>query len=120
MKFVCDVHISFKVVTFLQQAGHQAVHVNSILSGSHSTDQSIMEYADHNDMIVITKDTDFKNTFHLLSKPKKLIKVSLGNISTELLIELLEINLNDIDNLSQFKSFCVEIGTNNTTVIISG
>lgn len=31
MKFLCDVHISYKVCKFLEQYGHQAIHVNTIL-----------------------------------------------------------------------------------------
>lgn len=77
-----------------------------------------MEYADENDLILITKDADFQNMFHLMGKPKKLIKVSLGNIATSELIDSLAKNLNDVLTLSQFPSFFIDIGKYNTTVII--
>jgi predicted nuclease of predicted toxin-antitoxin system len=118
MKFLCDVHISFKIVSFLNQAGHEAIHVNNILSGCFTPDKTIMEHADENDLILITKDSDFQNMFHLMGKPKKLIKVSLGNIATSELIDSLAKNLDDVLTLSKLPSFFIEIGKTNVTVIV--
>ena len=118
MKFLCDVHISFKVVNFLIQQGYEVIHVNNILSGYYTKDKAIMEYADQNDLILITKDSDFRNTFHLFGKPKKLIKISLGNIANSELISCLSLQIDAIKTLDQAPSFLIELGKDNTTVII--
>lgn len=90
MKFVLDVHISYKVRDFLiRRYSCKAIHVNDILNSFYSSDFEISNYADQNGCIVITKDVDFKNS-HLLKKtPAKLIRICLGNISNKDLIFLL-------------------------------
>jgi predicted nuclease of predicted toxin-antitoxin system len=97
MKVVCDVHISFKIVRFFEQKGIEAIHVNNILQGDVSSDASITDYANENDFVVVTKDADFQDSYFLAKKPKKLLKINLGNISTKKLIEILENNLSSIE-----------------------
>jgi predicted nuclease of predicted toxin-antitoxin system len=109
MKFICDVHISFKLVRHLKDKGHPAIHVNDILNKWYTKDKDISEYADKNDLILITKDADFKNSFLLHHTPKKLIKVNLGNISNEMLIKLISDNLHAMERLSHAKKFMMEI-----------
>ncbi len=110
MKFLCDVHISYKVCKFLEQYGHQAIHVNSILNKWFTEDSAICEYADENNNIVITKDEDFRATFLLKKKPKKLIRIILGNISNKTLTETILHCLPTIENLSENEYFFMEIG----------
>jgi predicted nuclease of predicted toxin-antitoxin system len=60
MKVLCDVHISFRVVSFLNENGIEAIHVNNVLSGSTSKDSAICAFADENGFAVLTKDADFR------------------------------------------------------------
>jgi predicted nuclease of predicted toxin-antitoxin system len=90
MRFLCDVHISYKIVNFLSDLGFESIHTNNILNGSETKDTDICSYADLKDFIVITKDSDFRNSYFLNKTPKKLIKISLGNISTTELIIILK------------------------------
>ena len=50
----------------------------------------ICAIADANDLIVITKDEDFRSSFFLKNSPNKLIRVVLGNISNQDLLALFE------------------------------
>lgn len=109
MKFLCDVHISYKIAGHLISLGHEAVHVNSILNKWHTNDKDICSYADSNDLIVISKDVDFKSSFVINKTPKKLIKINLGNISNIALIKILSDNLESIRKLNFAKRFMVEI-----------
>ena len=118
MKFLCDVHVSFKVVKYLNLVGHETIHVNDILSGCFTKDKDIMEYADDYGFILITKDSDFRNSFHLFGKPKKLIKISLGNIATSELIDYLSVQIDAIKILNLSSRFLIELGKYNTTVIV--
>ena len=63
MKFLCDVHISYKICKFLEKQGYLAIHVNSVLDKWFTTDIAICEFADANDLIVLTKDEDFRASF---------------------------------------------------------
>ena len=90
MKFLLDVHIAFKVKRFLIAHGDaETVHVNEILAGCHSADRQIAAYADTNGMTVLTKDIDFRNAYFLEKRPRRIIRICLGNISNEDLISLL-------------------------------
>jgi len=109
MKFLCDVHISLKLVNHLKLMGFEAIHVNEILDGWNTPDNKICEFADQNDFIVITKDTDFRNSFYIKKSPKKLIKINLGNISNIELIQIISENLRHIQTLNNQPIFIIEV-----------
>jgi predicted nuclease of predicted toxin-antitoxin system len=81
MKFLCDVHISYKIVRYLQMAGYETTHINEILAKWYTEDRDICSYADKHDLIVVSKDADFKNSFLIDGTPRKLVKINLGNLS---------------------------------------
>jgi predicted nuclease of predicted toxin-antitoxin system len=116
MKFLCDVHISRKLVAYFNSLGIEAIHVNQILDKSETKDADICRFADKNNYIVITKDADFKNSFLLNYTPKKLIKINLGNISNVELLKLFSANINSIKNLDKKESFIVEIDSDDIWV----
>ena len=110
MKFVCDVHIPYRLINFLLKQEHKATQVNFILSGSKSKDIEIAQHADEQNLIVITKDEDFKNLHFGINTPKKLIRVLLGNCSTSDLIDVFEKPLPEIEKIKEFNRFYIEIG----------
>ena len=80
--------------------------------------KDICIYADKNDFTIVTKDTDFKNSHFLNQSPKKLIKVNLGNISTNKLIVIFDRILDKLKVLFEENNKCyVEINKNDITVI---
>lgn len=93
MKAICDVHISYQLVKFLCERGIETIHVNSLPQKSETPDAILAEYADEHDMVLITKDEDFKNSHLVKSKPAKLIRITLGNISNKDLVEIFDKNL---------------------------
>ena len=115
MKFLCDVHISYKVVNSLSISGFEAIHVNQILERWNTRDKDICEYADSNNFIVITKDYDFRDSFFIKGSPKKLVKINLGNISTSELIKSLSQILDAIERLDKSSTFMIEIDKNFVT-----
>lgn len=88
MKFICDVHISIRLPKFLAIHGTESIHVNQLVAGSSTSDAEISEYADKNDYIVMTRDTDFRNAYLLKKTLKKLTHVCLGNINNDRLVAL--------------------------------
>lgn len=113
MKFLCDVHISYKTVQHLNSLGFKTVHVNEILKKWHSTDSEICAFADKNNFIIVTKDSDFRNSFYIKKTPKKLIKINLGNCSNAELNKILSDIIEEIKKLSVYNYFIVEIDKNN-------
>ncbi len=117
MKFLCDVHISFKLVTHLRILGYETIHINEILNKSETLDGEICNYADEHNFIVLTKDADFRNLFFIKSTPKKLIKVNLGNIPNSELIRIISDNLPLIEKLYQKSNFLMEVDSDYINVI---
>jgi len=113
MELLCDVHISYKTVKHLNSLGYKAIHVNNILNKWFSSDKEICEFADLNNLVVVTKDSDFRDSFYINRTPKKLIKINLGNCSNRELNQIFTNNLKDIEKLFVHEFFIVEIDKEN-------
>lgn len=116
MRFLCDVHISYKLVNHIISFGFEVIHVNQILDKWNTKDKDISEYSDFNDLILISKDHDFRNSFFIKGSPRKLIKINLGNISNEELIKIFTENLKVIERINKKKSYMIEIDKDYITV----
>lgn len=109
MKFLCDVHISYKLVAHLKSLGFETIHVNEILDKSETKDSDICRFADKNNLILITKDADFRDSYFIRLTPKKLIKINLGNIPNTELKSILSDHINTIQKLNSRPNFLLEI-----------
>lgn len=109
MKFLCDVHISFKLVKHIETLGFEAIHVNNILDSSETKDSDISSYADKKNLIIITKDSDFRYSHFIKKTPKKLIKINLGNISNQKLEKIFTTNISKIQKLNSKPNFLLEL-----------
>jgi predicted nuclease of predicted toxin-antitoxin system len=106
MKILCDVHIAIKVTKYFQSKGIETVHVNEILDSWLTKDNEICVYADKNGYTVLTKDKDFKDSHFINKTPKKLLRVNLGNISTNKLIAILESTFDHLNDLFDVNQKC--------------
>jgi predicted nuclease of predicted toxin-antitoxin system len=109
MRFLCDVHITYKLVNHLKNLGFEAIHVNQILDKSETKDSDICRFADDKGYIVITKDADFRDTHFIKKTPKQLIKINLGNISNQELIATLSNHIHLIEQVSNKTHFLLEV-----------
>ena len=109
MKFICDIHISYRVRNFLQKQGYAALHINDVLDKWITKDINICQYADENNLIIITKDFDFIDFYYIRKSPRKLLKITLGNIATDRLIQLIAEALPLIQKVSDRSHFLIEI-----------
>ena len=109
-KVLCDVHIAFKVVKFFKEKGYEAVHVNDILDSYYTKDNDISNYADKNGFVVVSKDADFQNSHLLRNTPERLLKISLGNLSTKKLLLILDQYLPTLDQHFTKRKCMIEIG----------
>ena len=94
-------------------------HVNRILKKWNTPDDEIIKYVDKNDLILITKDQDFRDSFLLNSTPKKLLKIGLGNLSNENLLNRIRELLPMILEVNrEHKCFMIEVSLESSSIII--
>ncbi len=63
MKFLLDVHMSYKLGKELEKHGYETVRVNTILDKWYTDDITIAGFADKENYAVLTKDADFRNSY---------------------------------------------------------
>jgi predicted nuclease of predicted toxin-antitoxin system len=90
MKVLCDVHMPYRLGNQYRQRGVDTTHVNRILDGSETKDAAVAAFADANGMVLITKDSDFRDSHFLTGTPARLIRVTLGNLSNAALLTLFD------------------------------
>ncbi len=117
MKFLCDVHIPYKLVKMLNDKGFEAMHINTILDKWHTSDERICQYADKNNYTIITKDSDFRDSYFVNKTPKKLIKINLGNVSNINLQAIFDKYVNLIAKYESRSSFLIEIDKEDITIV---
>jgi len=99
MKFLIDIGLSPKTVSFLQNIGYGATRINE-LGMARAKDKEILEYAAENDMVVITADLDFGDILaHLKYKKPSVIIFRLVNPSPEYINSKLLSSLPSINHL---------------------
>jgi predicted nuclease of predicted toxin-antitoxin system len=96
MKFLVNAHLPRRIVRRLQELGHDAMHTMDLPLGNRTPDETINEVSIRDNYIVITKDSDFVDSFTLYRKPYKLLLISTGNIKNADLEALLLKNIDDI------------------------
>lgn len=89
MKFLVDAQLPRRLASRLRKMGYDAVHTLDLPHGNRTTDAEINDLSEHEDRIVVTKDSDFVHSFLLTRKPPKLLLISTGNSTNKELEALL-------------------------------
>ena len=112
MRFLVDAHLPRRLARQLHDAGHDSVHTLDLPHGNRTSDAEINAISVAEQRVVVTKDSDFVDSFILHHRPWKLLLVSTGNISNRELEQLFAANLPTIAN--GFSSFdYIEISCTN-------
>ena len=96
MKFLVDAQLPLRLVAFLNEHGHDAIHTSTMPEGNRSKDGAIAELADAEARVVVSKDSDFRDGHLLRASPKRLLVIATGNITNSTLLDLVEANLDGI------------------------
>ena len=96
MNFLIDANLPRRLVSLFHERGYHAVHTLDLPDGNATEDTAILQYADENDCVITTKDSDFTTSFWLNNRPNKLLLISTGNISNKELEALLVANFDQI------------------------
>jgi predicted nuclease of predicted toxin-antitoxin system len=96
MKLLIDAQLPRRLVKLFREGGFEAIHTLDLPLGNGTPDSEINTLSIREHYIVVTKDADFVNSFHLNRQPYKLLLVSTGNIKNSELEALLLVNLKTI------------------------
>lgn len=89
MKLLIDENLSHSLVYILRDLFPQSVHVRDLgLKGA--PDTAIWTYARERNLIILTKDEDYRRLSENFSHPPKVLWISLGNCSTAVVGELVQ------------------------------
>jgi predicted nuclease of predicted toxin-antitoxin system len=93
MKFLIDAQLPVRLVQLLQASGHDAIHTKTLPQKNATPDSQINQISMQQERVVITKDSDFLNSFLTIQQPYKLLLVTTGNIKNVELEALFASNL---------------------------
>jgi len=97
MKLLFDQNLSPRLVKKFEEFFNDSIHVQNLKLDT-SSDKVLWEYAKVNEFTIVTKDTDFNNMVSLYGFPPKIIWIRRGNVSTQLIQEILTEHIEIIIN----------------------
>lgn len=89
MKFLVDAQLPRRLCQWLRESGHDAVHTLDLVLGNRTPDSEIIQIADAEGRVVVTKDDDFVQSFLLKNQPRRLMLLATGNIGNSELNQLI-------------------------------
>ena len=114
MKFIVDAQLPVVLKYFLIRAGFDTIHTDDFPDKERTTDNQIREISIKENRIVISKDSDFVDSFYIRGFPKKLLLVSTGNIKNK---ELITLFFENISQISDLFSNCEFVEMTNSEII---
>ncbi len=99
MKFIVDSQLPFALAKYIQEKGFDVLHTSALPNKEYTTDNEIREISVREDRIVISKDSDFLDSFYIKGIPPKLLLVATGNINNKELLNLFDLNIGKIIEL---------------------
>lgn len=88
MKFLVDEQLPQILADWLLEKGYDAVHVSALLTNTKILDGYICERSMAESRVVISKDSDFFNTYLIKRRPYKLLYITTGNLRNRPLLDL--------------------------------
>jgi len=73
MKFLIDAQLPRRLTGQLRQAGFEAIHTLDLPEANRTTDQVLIKLSITEKLIIVTKDSDFVESFLLKREPWKLL-----------------------------------------------
>ena len=91
MKLLFDQDLSFRLVELLADIFSGSSHVRNV-GLRDAEDAEIWEYAKLNDLVIVSKDSDFHERSFYFGFPPKVIWLRIGNCPTSEVEQLLRLN----------------------------
>lgn len=116
MKFIVDAQLPELLKNWLNEQGHDVLHTNDLPERERTPDIEIIELAEEEDRIVISKDSDFFKHHLVTGKPRRILMITTGNIINKVLIKLFELNFDTIHRYFENGSSIIELDNDSITV----
>ena len=97
LSFLIDTQLPPVLAEMFRYKGYDAKHTNEYPEGIFMSDSVISDYAEKEDRIIVSKDTDFLDLALLSKKNIKVLLIETGNIKNAELLELISKNLSIIE-----------------------
>ncbi|PAX57914.1 DUF5615 family PIN-like protein [Brunnivagina elsteri] len=105
MKFIVDAQLPVRLARFLESAGYDTIHTKDLPNKNATSDTEINAISMRDNRVVITKDSDFLNSFLTIKEPYKLLLITTGNINNLELETLFTANLQSLAELFNNHSY---------------
>lgn len=115
MKFLIDAQLPRRMCRWLADGGHDAIHALDLPLGNRTPDEVLVDDADREGRILVTKDDDFVQSRLLHGRPRRLWLIATGNISNRELEQLVHQHLPQVEQAFASGGF-VELGTTRLTI----
>ncbi|WP_041257636.1 DUF5615 family PIN-like protein [Fibrella aestuarina] len=99
MKYLIDAQLPYLLAEVLRQRHFDVLHTDDLPDRERTGDQYIRLLAAKESRIVVTKDTDFQDSYLLQKVPPKLLLLTTGNIKNRKLLDLFRATIDEIDTL---------------------
>ncbi|MCG6166745.1 DUF5615 family PIN-like protein [Leptospira sp. FAT2] len=96
MKFFVDAQLPPSLVQYLKDRDIEVWHTEDLPKKERTPDSKISAFCNERNLILITKDSDFLDSYLLRNEPRKLLSVTTGNIRNKELILLFDQLMNTI------------------------
>src|SRR5688572_9418617 len=96
MNFLIDANLPHRLVNVFQERDQNALHTLDLPDGNSTTDLAILIYAEEQNRVIVTKDSDFTTFFWVRDRPEKLLLISTGNVDNRELETILIANFQQI------------------------
>lgn len=97
--YIVDAQLPRKLATWLATQGYNAIHTLDLPRQNATADVDIIEFAELNQLVVVTKDKDFPHHRIIHQRPTLLLWVTTGNLTNTALLELFSANFPRIHQL---------------------
>lgn len=104
MKLLLDENLSDRIIPQIIDLYSNSAHVKT-LKLTNTDDVVIWEYAQANNFVIVSKDSDFHQRSLLYGQPPKFIYLRIGNCPTSKIVQIMRENF---DIISQFRDSEVE------------
>lgn len=103
IKFIVDAQLPYRLALLLRQKGFDAIHTDDLPNKERTTDTEIRSLSKKENRIVITKDSDFFESYIINKSPSSLLLVSTGYIVNKELFSLFTKYFDEI--IKHFESY---------------
>jgi len=115
MRFLIDAQLPRRLAYRLREAGYEVIHTLDLPEGNCTQDAQINRLSLEQQWIVVSKDSDFVDSFLIQGKPYQLLLIATGNITN---FELENLFLNHFDEIVDLFKLHRFIELNRTMIIV--